>query len=105
MKHSNNKAMNLSEIEKITREIRGKIIEMSYKSGAAHLGSALSCVDILATLYWKVLKIDPKNPKAPERDRFILSKGHAPMALYSILTYKGFFSKEMLDTFGISFII
>ena len=89
-----------AETEKIICEIRGKVIDLAHKARCAHLASALSCVDIIATLYWNVLKINPKNPKDPMRDRFILSKGHAAMALYSILAHKGFFSKDLLNTFG-----
>lgn len=99
MEHSN-KNVDFSEIDKITRKIRGKVLDMAYKADVAHLASALSCVDILAILYWKILKIDPKNPKDLDRDRFILSKGHAAMTLYATLAYKGFFSEDVLDTFG-----
>jgi transketolase len=88
------------EIEAIARKIRGKIIDLTHKAKCAHLASAMSCADILATLYWKILNIDPKNPKDPDRDRFILSKGHAAMALYSTLAFKGFFPETSLDTFG-----
>ena len=84
----------------ITSKIRGKVLEMAHKAGVAHLASALSCVDILAVLYWKILKIDPNNPKDPNRDRFILSKGHAAMALYATLAHRGFFQEELLETFG-----
>jgi transketolase len=64
------------------------------------LGSALSCVDILVAAYWKVVRIDPKIPLDPLRDRFILSKGHAATALYATLAARGFFPVELLDTFG-----
>ncbi len=100
MEYQNIKNLDFSEIEKITKKIRGKILDMTHKAGCAHLASAFSCTDILATLYWKILKIDPRYPKAPERDRFILSKGHGAMAFYSILAYKGFFPEKLLDTFG-----
>lgn len=98
MEHQQN--TDFLDIEKITRLIRGKVLEMAHKADVAHLASALSCVDILAVLYWKILNIDPKNPKDPDRDIFILSKGHAAMALYATLAYKGFFPEEMLETFG-----
>lgn len=90
----------IAELESIARQIRGKIIEMSHKSGAAHLGSSLSCVDILVALYWNVLSIIPDKPSAPDRDRFILSKGHAASALFATLAFKGFFSEGVLDTFA-----
>jgi transketolase len=82
------------------REIRGQLVEMSHRSGAAHLGSALSCVDILVATYWTALAIDPLAPDDPQRDRFILSKGHAASALYATLAYRGFFSPDLLVTYG-----
>ena len=94
------KQIEFSELDHIACNIRGKILDMNYRAKVAHLGSALSAVDILVTLYWKILKISPKNPKDIDRDRFILSKGHAAMALYAVLAYKGFIPEEMLDTFG-----
>jgi len=83
----------------IAKEIRKKILKMMYESKAAHIGSCLSCVDILTVLYFKILKIDPKNPLAENRDRFILSKGHAVASLYAILSKRGFFPEEILDTY------
>lgn len=96
----NNNIKDFEEIEKIASKIRGNILDMTHKARCAHLASAFSCTDILATLYWKILKVDPENPKASERDRFILSKGHGAMALYSTLAHKGFFPEKLLDTFG-----
>jgi transketolase len=92
--------MQISELEDLARKIRGRIVEMSHKGQAAHLGSALSCVDILVAVYWGALRIDPQNPSNPERDRFILSKGHAAAALYATLAYRGFFPVELLDSFA-----
>src|SRR5246127_3117386 len=80
-------------------ELRGKIIEMSHAAQAAHLASSLSCADIVTAAYWHVLNIDPAQPKAPLRDRFILSKGHAAAALYAALAMKGFFPIEELGTY------
>lgn len=100
MEYPHKKQMNFFELENITRKIRGKVLDMDYAAQVAHLASALSSVDILAVLFYKILKIDPKNPKYPDRDRFILSKGHAAMALYATLSYKGFIPEEMLGTFG-----
>jgi transketolase len=94
--------MNISELESIARKIRGKIIEMSHNSKAAHLGSALSCVDVLVALYWGVLSIDCTNPRHPMRDRFLLSKGHAASALFAALAYRGFFPPEDLNTFAVA---
>ncbi len=90
----------LAELEKISRELRFKLIQMSHKAGTPHLGSALSCVDILVAAYWTTLKIDPQNSCDPNRDRFILSKGHAASALYATLAERGFFPKNWLDNFA-----
>ncbi len=83
----------------MARQIRGKLVELSHQAGTPHLGSSLSCVDILVALYWNVLRIDPSKPTDPNRDRFILSKGHAATALYATLAYKKFFPMNVLDTF------
>lgn len=91
---------NGSELAQIAAELRGRIIEMSNSGEAPHLGSCLSCVDLLTVLYWDFLEIDPSSPNRPERDRFILSKGHAAMALYSTLARRGFFSDSALSGFN-----
>ena len=96
---TSSKEINISELESKARQIRGKLVEMSYKAGTPHLGSSLSCVDILVAAYWGVLRIDPKKANAPDRDRFILSKGHAAPTLYATLAYRGFFPEKILDTF------
>ena len=93
------RTVDFAEMQAMARRIRGKLVEMSHKARTPHLGSALSCVDILVAIYWGVLEIEPKNPKANGRDGFILSKGHAAPALYAALAYRGFFSEELLDTF------
>src|SRR5581483_12036731 len=74
--------------------LRGKVIEMSHAAQAAHLASSLSCADVVTAAYWHVLNIDPREPKHPLRDRFILSKGHAAAALYAALAMRGFFPVE-----------
>lgn len=84
----------------IARTLRFKIIENSCKSRTPHLGSCLSCLDIIIALYWHTLKIDPENPLLTERDRFILSKGHAAPALFFVLGEKGFFDKKKLEQYG-----
>jgi len=96
----NNTPHSISELEAIARRIRGTLVELSHRSRTAHLGSALSCVDILVAAYWTALKIDPQQSANPERDRFILSKGHAAAALFAVLGEKGFFKKELLHDFG-----
>ncbi|MGP1397585.1 MAG: transketolase [Inquilinaceae bacterium] len=80
--------------------IRGRIVEMCHASRSAHLGSSLSCVDILTAAYWHVLNIDPKTPDDPNRDRFILSKGHAAMAIYATLAMRGYFPEDELATYN-----
>ena len=70
------------DLKAMARTIRGRVIEMSHRAETAHLGGALSVVDILVAAYWGVLSVDPKEPLAPHRDRFIFSKGHAISAYY-----------------------
>lgn len=89
----------IDSLEIQTKKIRQKIIEISHKAKASHIGSSLSCVDILAILYWKIMSIDPLNQKDPNRDRFILSKGHAATALYVTLAERGFFPLEILNKY------
>lgn len=80
--------------KKLAKELRREIIESSYGTGkiGVHIGPALSLADFLAVLYGGVMKIDPANPSREDRDRFVLSKGHAYTALYSALSLRGFFS-------------
>jgi len=81
------------DYKKISKEIRKKILKMMFNSQTSHTGSCLSCVEILTYLYFKVLR----NQLKENRDRFILSKGHAAAALYATLAQKGFFSAKILD--------
>jgi len=84
-------------LKKKSNEIRNKILDMSIASGG-HIASSLSCVDILVSLYYGgVLRFNPKKPEWNKRDRFILSKGHAEMALYAILADLGFFSYKWIN--------
>jgi transketolase len=92
--------MSSENLTKIAARIRGKVIELSHLAETPHLGSSLSCVDILVALYWTTLCIDSKNPEDPNRDRFILSKGHAATSLYSTLNEKGFFPTGLIDTYA-----
>ena len=84
----------------LAAKFRSQAIEMSHAAGAAHLASSLSCIDIVAVLYSSVLRLDSSNHKWKNRDRFILSKGHAATALYAALAYKGFISESDLKTYG-----
>src|SRR5437879_5537253 len=97
---NNGRALDYAELDRAARRIRGHVIGMSHRAGTPHLGSCLSCVDILVAAYWGVLNLDPRRPADAERDRFILSKGHAAPALYATLAERGFFSLQMLDTFA-----
>lgn len=90
----------MKSLEKIASEIRFEVIKMSKEGRAAHLGSCLSCVDLLVASYFSFLNIDPKDPYHALRDRFILSKGHAVAALYATLGVKGFFPIEHLREFN-----
>lgn len=82
------------------RDIRAQTVQMVHRVNASHVGGGLSMADLLAVLYDGVLKVDPSQPRGPERDRFILSKGHSCAALYAALALKGFFPVEELATFG-----
>jgi transketolase len=90
----------IASLEATARDLRARIIETSSKAGIPHLGSCLSCVDILTVLYFAVLRIDPANPRDATRDRFILSKGHGAPALFQVLAKRGFYPESMLDTYG-----
>ena len=87
-------------LKKKSKELRRIIFESICKGGGGHIPGSLSIAEILAVLYYRVLRINPSEPDDPGRDRFILSKGHAGVALYAILADRGFFPKSYLDTFG-----
>ncbi len=90
----------LHELQDIARRIRGRLVQLSHRAGTPHLGSSLSCVDIVVAAYWGALAVDPRRPNDPLRDRFILSKGHAATTLYAALAFRGYFPAEMLDTYA-----
>lgn len=91
--------MNVTELKKIANRIRKGIIEEVYAAKSGHPGGSLSSADILTWLYFEEMKgIDPANPDDPDRDRFVLSKGHGAPVLYAALAEKGFFPKEELLT-------
>lgn len=92
-----NEKLNLQEKAK---ELRKVILKTICKGGGGHIPASLSITEILAVLYYNILRIDPKKPKDPKRDRFILSKGHAGVALYAVLANRGFFNRSHLETFG-----
>ena len=80
------------------REVRSRIIDMIYKAKSGHPGGALSAADIVTALYFDILRVDPADPRRPDRDRFLLSKGHACPVLYACLAMRGYFGLEHLDT-------
>lgn len=90
----------LLDLKTKAKQLRKRIIELSYEAVSAHISSCLSIADILTVLYWEVLKVNPQKPNDPNRDRFILSKGHAAQALYAVLNQRGFFKERLLKTYG-----
>ena len=88
---------NYQELEKTAISMRKNIVEMLHGSQSGHPGGSLSACDIVATLFFKEMKIDPENPNWEDRDRFVLSKGHAAPVLYAALAEKGYFPKEELS--------
>ena len=94
--------MKITKVEALAekaRKIRIDLLQEVYYGKSGHIGSSLSCADILAVLYFNEMNIDPQDPKAESRDRFVLSKGHASEALYATLAERGYFPKEDLITF------
>lgn len=83
----------------LAKTIRKHSLRMMYKAGSSHIGACLSMAEILAVLYDKILKVDPARPTWPERDRFILSKGHGAAIVYALLAERGFFPKEYLERY------
>ncbi|MBQ2237597.1 MAG: transketolase [Clostridia bacterium] len=86
------------ELQILACKVRLGIIDGVHSAKAGHPGGSLSCTEILTYLYFKHMNIDPKNPKMANRDRFVLSKGHAAPALYAVLAHRGFFDVEKLTT-------
>lgn len=91
--------MQTINLEEKSKKLRADILKMIYTAQSGHPGGSLSCVEILMSLYYKVAKVDAKNPKAEDRDRIVLSKGHGCPALYAILADKGYFPAEDLKNF------
>ena len=86
-------------LEKIANNVRIDILEEVYNAKSGHIGGAFSIADILTVLYFNEMNIDAKSPDSPDRDRLVLSKGHASAALYAVLAEKGYIDKEGLKTF------
>ncbi len=90
--------MNKLELQKIANEVRKGIVTSVHSAKAGHPGGSLSAADVFTYLYFEEMNIDPKNPKDPDRDRFVLSKGHNAPGLYSVLANRGYFPVEDLKT-------
>ena len=91
-------AKSLDELKSISKEIRKDIVKMLTESASGHPGGSLSATDIMTVLFFKEMNLDPNNEKDPNRDRFVLSKGHAAPVLYSVLARRGYFPVEELST-------
>ncbi len=100
MKHWERGVTELETLEETARRIRALVVRMSYRARSPHLGSSLSCVDILVAAYFSALELDAARAQDPDRDRFILSKGHAAPALYAVLAERGLFPRRLLDSFN-----
>ena len=91
--------MEATKLREIASRIRRRDLQAVFEAGAGHIGGELSVIDLLTALYFNILNVDPKNPLAPDRDRFVLSKGHTACALYVTLAEAGFLSMDEVATF------
>jgi transketolase len=92
--------MDVAGLRRTAIHVRRDLIQTFYDGGGGHFGGCLSAIDMLTALYFHTLRVDPQNPKHPDRDRFVLSKGHAGVALACTLAEAGFFPKDWLKTYG-----
>jgi len=97
-KKSHNLEERIQYLHEKAKQVRVNIIDMIFTAHSGHPGGALSAADIMTALYFDILKIDPNNPRWPDRDRFILSKGHACPVWYSCLAMRGYFPMKELET-------
>jgi len=86
----------------LSKKIRKSILKIIYRTKSPHIGGSFSCVEILASLYFKILNVSPEDPANPNRDRFILSKGHGCPSFYAVLAERGFLSKKDLQGFAVN---
>ena len=91
MNSSRQSSLDTEQLEAIAVALRRRLVTTSAEAKIPHLGSCLSCVELLVQLYWKELNIDPVNPGDPARDRFVLSKGHGAPILFQVLAERGFY--------------
>jgi transketolase len=96
---SNGGADNTALLKKLAARIRYQTLMMVNRAKSSHVGTCFSMAELLSVLYGSILRVDPQNPEWPERDRFILSKGHGAAALYAVLAERGFFPLDWLETF------
>ena len=92
--------LSVAKLKATALTMRRRLVTTSAEAKIPHLGSCLSCVELLVQLYWRELHIDPANPEDPDRDRFLLSKGHGAPILFLVLAERGFFPSERLRDFG-----
>jgi transketolase len=90
----------IDEVKELSRRIRVQVLQMTHRARSSHVGSSFSIVDLLAVLYTKILRVRPNEPDWPDRDRFLLSKGHGAAALYATLAERGFFPEGWLTEFN-----
>jgi len=96
----NKENTDIGNLKLLAEKIRKRVIEMIYSARGGHVGGSLSSIEIETVLYFYVMNVDAQNPGNPDRDRFILSKGHSVEALYAVLAAKGFIDDSLLDTYG-----
>ncbi len=91
--------MDIASLSPICRQVRRDIITMTSNAGSGHPGGSLSAVELMVSMFYNHMRVDPKDPKNPDRDRFVLSKGHAAPVYYGVLAEMGFFGREEFDNF------
>jgi transketolase len=91
--------MNTTELSKVCKQVRRDIIEMTANAGSGHPGGSLSAVELLTSVFYNHMRVDPMNPDDPDRDRFVLSKGHAAPCYYGVLAEMGFISRDEFANF------
>lgn len=92
--------MEIKQLENIAINIRERLVQLIFEAGGGHIGGSLSSTDILVALHFEIMNLKPENPSWADRDRFILSKGHSVESYYCVLAERGFFPKDVLNTYG-----
>ena len=91
--------MNTAELSSMSKQVRRDIINMTANAGSGHPGGSLSAADLMTCLFFNHMHVDPKHPDDPNRDRFVLSKGHAAPCYYAVLAEMGFISRDEFKNF------